>query len=247
MGEQPRLPRGTAALGCDGEAAAAAGLGVRLAPVLPRASPALNHEQTLALPVPKPPPFARCPAPAALSPPLWLPRGRSSLLDLSREDGEETPRGPRRQNGEIQVPIGRDAQPNAALAEERQGVQARPPHWGIQGTGAGWGSTHMWVLVRLRGLHPDGSGLREHLEGPGWGLALGRRGEEGENEWALRLKRHRAACSHSPGPPEGQMGPLTFLLQNRPTAVTCFWVMFAPASTFGGGGRMKPASLGRPR
>lgn len=39
------------------------------------------------------------------------------------------------------------------------------------------------------------------------------------------------------------MGPLTFLLQNRPTAVTCFLVMFVAASTFGGGGRMSPAWL----
>lgn len=57
------------------------------------------------------------------------------------------------------------------------------------------------------------------------------------------LQRPPAAHWRSRLPLEGQVGPLTFLLQNRPTAVTCFLVMFAAASTFGGGGRMSPAWL----
>lgn len=73
--------------------------------------------------------------------------------------------------------------------------------------GSGWGSTHGWVFVRLPKLHPNGSGLYEHLEGPGWGLALGRHGEEGEVNGLCSLRGTEPPVCAAPGLQRGRWAP----------------------------------------
>jgi hypothetical protein len=62
-------------------------------------------------------------APAALIRLLWLfLYSCSSLLDIPRENGEETACGARCQDGEVQVPVEWDTQPHSALVEKWQRV-----------------------------------------------------------------------------------------------------------------------------
>ena len=59
---------------------------------------------------------------------------RGSVLDVARKDGKETACGTSCQDSEVQMPLQWDPEPHAALAEKRQGIQARPQDWRLQGT-----------------------------------------------------------------------------------------------------------------
>lgn len=74
-----------------------------------------------------------------------------------------------------------------------------------------------------------GSAHLKGLEGSLWG-GLGR-GRTGKGLCSLRGTEPPVRAA----PGGGRWAPLTFLLQNSPTAVTCFWVMFAPAQPLGEG------------
>lgn len=74
------------------------------------------------------------------------------------------------------------------------------------------------------------------------GLAPGR-GRIGKGLCSLRGTEPPARAA----PGGGRWAPLTFLLQNSPTAVTCFWVMFAPAQPLGEGAAGEAACLCRLR